>query len=200
VTCHLNESPPPAEYSFQLGGTNHAFKASLDICSDCHSGTLSGEGLQLSIEEKLHELAVEMGKYIMDKLPNSIVVKDYSVHEYNNKQYDVKSDAITIAKSAIASMEPVEPHGQQGFIITLKSPASVTYKPANEDAHSIQTTKLEGQLGEITSNGTAPVIPITDPLLKAGWNYYLIHGDASMGIHNPSFSFEVLGASIDALK
>lgn len=35
---------------------------------------------------------------------------------------------------------------------------------------------------------------------KAGWNYWLIHGDGSDGVHNPGFTVEVLNASVNALK
>ena len=38
-----------------------------------------------------------------------------------------------------------------------------------------------------------------ESLPKAGWNYGLIHNDGSLGVHNPSFAFEVLDAAIDAL-
>ena len=41
---------------------------------------------------------------------------DYTPHDYNGKSYDVKSDPIVISKDNIASIEAVEPHGQQGFI------------------------------------------------------------------------------------
>lgn len=37
-------------------------------------------------------------------------------------------------------------------------------------------------------------------IAKAGWNFFLMGGDGSEGIQNPSFTFDVLEASIDALK
>jgi hypothetical protein len=36
-------------------------------------------------------------------------------------------------------------------------------------------------------------------LIKSGWNWNLVHNDSSRGVHNPSFSFAVLDASIDEL-
>jgi hypothetical protein len=35
--------------------------------------------------------------------------------------------------------------------------------------------------------------------VKVGWNYFLVEGDGSDGIHNPSFTMDVIRASIAAL-
>jgi hypothetical protein len=199
VTCHLNETPPPAEYSFQLGGTNHAFKASTEICAACHSKTLNAEGLMTNIEGKLSNLGGQMSKYLLSKLPDQVMVKDYTPHDYQGKSYDIKSDSLSISKDNIVSIEPVEPHGQQGFLITLKTGVNVTYKPTGAE-HTSLLTQIEVQLGDITTDGKTAVIAPTDPLVKAGWNYFLLHGDGSKGVHNPGFASNVINASLDALK
>ena len=41
-----------------------------------------------------------------------------------------------------------------------------------------------------------PAIGLDDPLGKAGWNWFLIHGDGSHGIHNPEYIMELLRTSI----
>jgi hypothetical protein len=199
VTCHLDESPPPAEYSFQLGGTNHAFKASADICGDCHSKTLNAEGLMINFENKLSELSGLMSKYLLNKLPAQFTVKDYTPHTYSGKTYDLKSDPIILSKDSIAKIEPVEPHGQQGYLITLQKAVTVTYKPTGAE-HTSSLTQVQVQLGDISLDGTTPIIPAADPLVKAGWNYFLLHGDGSKGVHNPGFESNVINASLDALK
>jgi hypothetical protein len=200
VTCHMEKTPPPADLSYQQSGTNHSFKASIKICGECHSPTLNGAALQAGIHEKIEELGHAMGAYLLKKLPAQVTVKDYTVHTLSGKSYDVLSNAVVVSKDNIASMEPAEPHGQQGFFINLKSAVSVTYAPAGEAPHTMSLTKLEVRLGDITSDGTKVVIAITDPLVQAGWNFFLIEGDGSFGIHNPSFSSEVLEASIEALR
>ena len=53
VTCHMEASPPPPEYSNAGAGTNHSFKASLTMCAECHSKTLNAEALQAGVEEKI---------------------------------------------------------------------------------------------------------------------------------------------------
>jgi cytochrome c553 len=200
VTCHMEATPPPAALSYQLSGTNHSFKASTTICATCHSATFNGEALQVSTEDKAHELAEKMSAYLMDKLPAPTTIKDYTPHDYQGKPYDIKSDPVQITVSNIASVTPTEPHGQIGFLFKFKSPVNVTYKPANEPPHTVAITTAEVQLGDITTDGRTIVIPVTDVLVKVGWNYFLIHGDGSEGVHNPAFTNAVLDASITALR
>jgi len=200
VTCHLDESPAPADYSLPANGTNHGFKASIEVCSSCHSSTLNGKALQQGVEAKLIKLSAAMGTYLQSKLPTQFTIQDYTPHTYNNKSYDVKSDAVVISKSNIVSIESTEPHGQQGFLITLKTPVNVTYKPSGESAHTMSVTSVTVQLGNFTTDGTTAVIATSDVLVKVGWNYFLIEGDSSFGIHNPAFTNQVLDASLAALK
>ena len=199
VTCHMEKSPPPEEFSFQQSGTNHSFKADPTICSSCHAKELDAEGLQLSFEEKLVDLGKAMSSYLLKKMPARLTVLDYTPHTYNNVAYDLKSDPVVISKDNIDSIEPTEPHGQQGFLVKFKAPVSITYKPANA-THTMDLKEIEVQLGDITTDGKTQIIPATDVFIKAGWNYFLLHGDGSEGIHNPDFSFDVINASLRALR
>ena len=200
VTCHMEATPPPAEFSYNLAGTNHSFSASTEICGDCHSDTLNAEALEASTEDKLHKLAQQMSTYLLSKMSAKVTVKDYTPHELKGVSYDVLSDAMEISKDNIASMEPTEPHGQQGFIIKFKSPVTFTYKPTGESPHTVSLTEAEVRLGDITTDGTKVLIATTDNLVKAGWNYFLVEGDGSEGIHNPAFINAVLDATIAALR
>ncbi|MFH1651843.1 MAG: hypothetical protein ABID87_07090, partial [Chloroflexota bacterium] len=108
-------------------------------------------------------------------------------------------NAVVINKDNIASLEPTEPHGQQGFLIKFKGAVSVTYAPSGESPHTLSMTEVQVQLADIT-DGTNPLVSASDALVKAGWNYFLIHGDGSEGVHNPAFVNDVLDATIAALK
>jgi hypothetical protein len=198
VTCHMEATPPPEGYT--QTGTNHSFKADINICGECHSSTLNGEALQAGVHEKVEELLHAMGNYMLRKLPAQFTVKDYTPHTFGGKSYDVKSNAIVINKDNVASVEATEPHGQQGFFVHLKTPITVTYAPANEQPHTVQMDELDVQLGDFTSDGTKAIIPAADVLVRAGWNFFLIEGDGSFGVHNPGFTIEVIEASIEALK
>lgn len=199
ATCHMELTPPPAEFSYNLAGTNHSFKASLKTCAQCH-GAFDGGTLQVSVEAKLEELGHKMSSYLLGKMGTQVHIKDYTPHTYQGKSYDVKSRDTTIDKANIASVEPTEPHGQQGFIVKFKTPVTFTYAPTGEAAHSVSLAEAEVQLGDFTTDGTAKLIALSDPLVKVGWNYNLVHGDGSEGVHNPSFVNNVLDASIKALK
>lgn len=200
VTCHLQETPPPAEYSYQQTGTNHGFKASSKICSSCHTASLNSKAFEAGTEDKLVSLGAAMGKYLLGKMPATVTVKDYTAHNYKGTAIDTLSEAVVISKDNIVGIEPVEPHGQQGFTIKLKTPVSVTYKPTNAETHTMSLTELEVRLGDITTDGVKALIPVTDVLVKVGWNYFLIHGDGSEGVHNPAFSNAVIDASLTALR
>lgn len=200
VTCHMEESPPPAEFSRQGRGTNHGFEASTAICASCHSATFNAGALEAGTEDKLHKLGEAMSKYLLNKMTANVTIKDYTPHDYAGKSYDLLSDALVMSKDNIAAVEPTEPHGQQGFIIKFKSPLTFTYKPAGEASHTVSLTEAEVRLGDITTDGKTALIATTDTLVKAGWNYFLIEGDGSEGIHNPAFVNAVLDATIAALR
>ena len=200
ATCHMELTPPPAEFSSQGAGTNHSFTASDAICSSCH-GAFDGGTLQASVEAKLNDLGQKMSDYLLNKLPAQVYIKDYTPHQYGTKSYDLKSAAVAVDKANIASIELTEPHGQQGFIFKFKAPVTVTYSPTGEVSHVAVIDEAQVQLGDITTDGkAASLIALTDPLVKAGWNFFLIEADASGGVHNPSWTQEVLEASIKALK
>ena len=155
---------------------------------------------RVPLAARLHELGQKMSDYLLKKLPAQTHIKDYTPHQYGGKSYDVKSNAVAVDKANIASVEPTEPHGQQGFIFKFKAPVTFTYAPTGETPHVVAISEAEVQVGDITTDGKAALIPPSDPLVKAGWNFFLLEGDGSEGVHNPSFTFNVLNASLDALK
>ena len=112
----------------------------------------------------------------------------------------LKSDDLVLTKANIKSVEPTEPHGQQGFLIKLAGPVQVTYSPQGEQPHTVAMSEVAVQLGDITTDGKAALIAPGDVLVKAGWNYNLLHSDGSGGIHNPAFTLNVANATIAALK
>ena len=200
TACHMEETPPPAQYSNQGAGTNHSFAATLTICSSCHTKALDGNAFILGEEEQIAKLGKAMSDTLLKRAGVQFFVQDYTPHAFAGKDYDVRSNAIQIQTSNIASVEPTEPHGQQGFLFTLKTPITVTYAPTGETPHTASVTILEVQLGNITTDGTKAVVAPSDPLVRVGWNYWLLHGDGSGGIHNPAFASEIISSSMNALK
>jgi hypothetical protein len=201
TTCHMELTQPPPEFSFEGGGTNHSFTASLTICGQCH-GVFDGGTLQASVEGELEDLGTIMGMYLTDKIDaaGTVSIKDYTPHTFNGTSYDVKSGAVVVDASNIDSAALTEPHGQQGYILKFKTPVEFTYSPSGETPHTQTLTEAQVQLGDITTDGTTALIATSDILVRAGWNYFLLHGDASKGVHNPSFVWNVLEASKAAVQ
>jgi hypothetical protein len=201
TTCHMELTPPPANFSFSGAGTNHSFRASLDICTQCH-GVFDGGTLQESAEAELHRLGEVMAEYLLARIEQtgSVFVKDYTPHEFNGRFYDVKSGASQVQSDNIASATVLEPHGQIGFHLVFKTPVEFTYSPSGEAPHTLALTQAEVQLGDFTTDGTAALIPTSHPLVRAGWNYFLIEGDGSKGIHNPSFTFSAIDSARAVLE
>ena len=56
ATCHMVETPPPDDLSYNQGGTNHTFFASRNICSDCHSPYLVADDIQNGVQHLLDQL------------------------------------------------------------------------------------------------------------------------------------------------
>ncbi|MFI5395593.1 MAG: hypothetical protein ACHQ9S_08670 [Candidatus Binatia bacterium] len=189
VTCHVVLSPPPPQFSLPGNGTNHTFKASLSICTDCH-GDFDGGTLQDSVVAELGNLATAMESYLMAKINAAgatITVIDSTTDT---------SDKTAVQTTNIASVgPPAEVHGQQGFTVTFKTPVTFNYSAATPPYQKAQTTITVRLADFLGSDGTTALIPTTDTLIKAGWNYDLINGDKSKGVHNPSFVFEVLNSS-----
>jgi hypothetical protein len=201
TTCHMELTPPPAEFSFSGAGTNHTFRPSLTICVQCH-GVFDGGTLQESAEAELERLADVMERYLLNRITvaGTVFLKDYTPHELGGVSYDVKSGNSEVQASNIASVTVFEPHGQIGFIVRFATPVDFTYSPPGEEPHTLSLSEAQVQLGDFTTDGTAKLVPADNPLVRAGWNYFLIEGDGSKGVHNPSFTFGAVDAARAALE
>jgi hypothetical protein len=201
TTCHMELTPPPPEFSFSGAGTNHTFRPSLDICVQCH-GVFDGGTLQESAEAELERLGEVMAEYLLAKAEQAgaLFVKDYTPHDFNGKFYDVKSAASQVQVDNIDSATPLEPHGQIGFLLSFKTPVDFTYSPPGEAPHTLSLMHAEVQLGDFTTDGTTVLIPTDNALVRAGWNFFLIEGDGSKGVHNPSFTFSAVDSARAVLE
>jgi hypothetical protein len=150
ATCHMEVTPPPALLSYNLAGTNHTFRASIQICSECHSVNVAlGPMYQLKV------------KASVEALKESIEAKIISRY----------------TGTPLQSVDLIESHGQPAVDAVFAG---------------------DGSRAEITLNtllGIRVADLGTDALAKAIWNLLLIENDKSFGIHNPDFTFAVLGGA-----
>ena len=182
ATCHMEITPPPADFSYNLSGTNHTFEASTEICSDCH-GAYNGGTIQEASHGELEELKEAIEAAILTEIQaNTGVGRTVILVGMGPDGSDV---TITNARK-VTAIELTEYHGRQAMNITV---SGITY----EDVRLASDTRV-GYFGTLISSDYGQIIA------KAGWNYFLLHGDSSEGIHNPTFSRDVINASLAALK
>jgi mono/diheme cytochrome c family protein len=184
AACHMVETPPPADLSYDQGGTNHTFYASIDVCSSCHGPSVSGETIQATTNILLEDLqaAIEQGLY-------DLIAEQTGL----GRIIDLDGDAQITDPSEIVDIVFGESRGQQAMTVTFAG--DVTMGPYAMTAVDVlqpddpNPPVVVGQLYDVA----AP------ELVKAGWNYWLIENDGSGGVHNPSYAFGVLVAGIQAL-
>lgn len=80
TTCHMELTAPPPLLSYNLAGTNHTFKPSLAICSECHSANTSiGPHLQVGVGQALDELEKAITDKITSRYTGTVVAIDQIV-------------------------------------------------------------------------------------------------------------------------
>ena len=81
--------------------------------------------------------------------------------------------------------------------MTLQAPIQVTW---TGDPSPSNITNLCFQMSSLKQLDGSAVVPTNSTLTKALWNYYLVKGDGSRGIHNPTFVFQILTNTQAALN
>ena len=121
------------------------------------------------------------------------LVDDKGAIVLNSAKAEVKANFVYDGSNKYASVVNTEVHGQIGHTYTLSTPITVTVSGVNYTVKS-----FEVGIGSIYSNAamTTNVYALSGNMVRAGWNYYLIEGDQSKGIHNPSFATNVIKASL----
>jgi ribosomal protein L31 len=181
ANCHMEQSPPPAEFSMNGAGTNHSFEASTEICSNCH-GAFDGEALINLTETKMEALKAGLEQAILAEI-NAQTGKGRAVKLVGfgegGADVDIKDGA------TVTAVELTESHGRMAMNVTV---GDQTYENV--------------RLGSDTAVGSGSLLSSEagQAIAKAGWNYFLIEGDSSKGVHNPTFVLDVIDASLKALQ
>ncbi len=171
VACHMDLNPQTHGGAVSTHVWYILDQDKATVCANCHSSTVDGEALVTSVENLLSQLG--------NKLAASMLNKIQTAQAGTTVYYTDGNTGATGSLGTVTSVTVEEIHGQIGFQVN------------DGIVHDIQ-------LGKFTTGsptGTA-IVPLTDPIVKAGWNYFLIEGDSSKGIHNPSFVTGVLNNTI----
>ncbi|MFN3484554.1 MAG: hypothetical protein ACK44W_03615 [Planctomycetota bacterium] len=156
---------------------SHTFRAGRDVCIRCHGAEVTAERVQAGIKTLLREVEKAIAARVMARKDQIAVIRNW------DPQTDRYTDNFKVNPALIVSVEPVEIHGQQGLKFILRDGGA-----------------WYSQLGSVLDAAGKPVFPTSDPVVRAGWNYFLIEGDDSFGVHNPRFARTVLLATLDALR
>lgn len=155
----------------------HTFKADTGVCSRCHGPDMNAARVQSPTKTLLHELEAAIEGRIMANRERIRTIRVWDARAYTFV------DSITVEPSAITKVELIEVAGQQGATFTLAGGRKITT-----------------QIGELRDAQGRPSFATSDVLVRAGWNYWLLEGDDSFGVHNPRFYRQVILTTLDALK
>jgi hypothetical protein len=175
VQCHLHATPPVGDLAYNLSGTNHTFFAGTDICADCHTG-YDADSIQHGVEDTLHILADVITASISNFIDDQVML---------GNKVDIGGEFLITEPGTIELIELTESRGRQAIFMTIDGVTSGAVRLG--DVVVLDPDDVE--LGEIYN--------LADPdLAKAGWNYFLVHNDGSLGIHNPTWTYLVLSEAI----
>lgn len=156
---------------------SHTFAAPKDVCTRCHGADVTFARVEGGIETLLHEVEQAMAGKVLAQRDRITAIRNW------DPQTDKYTDNFRVNMAQVASVNLAEIHGQIGLKFNLRGGGA-----------------WHSQIGSVVDAAGKPVFPTNDAVVRAGWNYFLIEGDGSFGVHNPRFARTVLLATLDALK
>ena len=156
--------------------TSHTFKAQTDVCARCHGADVTAARVQEGVETQLHEVESAIAAKILARKASIAKIIDW------NPKTDAYTQNVAVNGAQITEVHLTEIHGQIG--LRLKAGGREFYS----------------QIGSVMDAAGKPVLATGDVVIRAAWNFFLIEGDDSFGVHNPRFARTVLLATLEALK
>jgi len=197
VTCHVQFSPPPADYSLNGGGTNHSFEAKLSICGECH-GAFDGGTMADAFDTYMEALK----EAIQDQYLVQIMTLVSNGYEVVLDGVDAEDEGvaspltITITDwTLVSDIEFGTSHGGQAISVTYNG--TTVYHVRCNSGTTIQD--IGGTYGSLVSSTLWDGDP-DDELGKSGWNYLLLSNDSSHGFHNPGFATDIVVSTFEVLE
>ncbi len=178
VTCHMEKTAPPEGLSYELGGTNHVFFASEDICAKCHT-SINAEAVQGVVEAKMEVLK--------DGIETALL-KGMNKQLRAGNKIDFEGNIVSGA-SSIDHVEFTESHGRQAVNVYLSTGGEL-------EGMRLSSTQIVPPAGSPLDFFDV----IDTSLAKAGWNYLAIHADGSHGVHNTAFVNSALDVTTFAVE
>ncbi|MFO0757707.1 MAG: cytochrome c3 family protein [Byssovorax sp.] len=182
--------------------SNHSFMVDNTLCANCHAANINGEALQAVYAAQVASLGTAIGNKVKGLIATALLPANGGA--FTVRGWDPVTDYYSSAAASNVqintlpvSVELFEVHGQVGFILTMAAPiqfplVDVQGNPAGQ----LETNKVYLQSSSLkNAAGAAALFPANSDYLKASWNYFLLHGDNTKGVHNPPFYNAVLAAT-----
>jgi hypothetical protein len=210
VGCHMTLQPKGYLSHGAPARSGHLFRIEdadrQALCASCHGSAVDGAGIQGQVEGQLAALAAKMGSAVKAKVngfagglvrvrawdPATDLYSSSSTTSLSNLVLDVVANPVT-------TVDVEEIHGQVGFVLHFAIPITVPFvDAAGNPAPSKAMTSFGVQMGAIKDTAATPaaLYLLSGNLVRAGWNYFLVEGDQSKGLHNPSFVTAVLNTTL----
>lgn len=183
ATCHMElnpNNPGVAAYSHEFYIPN---AEQGQLCANCHGSGVNGYALQTEVQSLLNQLQTKLSNDVMAGI-NVSATSGYTIWASNTQ----------IIATPVTAAAFSEVHGQQGYQLW--------------DSNGVTYTLAMGSITATTSGGSTsfPVFPLNSvanptatTLVKAGWNYALVEGEGSFGIHNPTYVLSILNNTLNQL-
>lgn len=157
----------------------HTFKAADNSCISCHGPAMTKEFVQKPTEELLKQVRAAIEKRVLAVKEKIVAVRAY------DPEKGTFTPNVTVDGKQIVGIDITSVGGQIALILKLAD-----------------KKEIYSQLGDIKDapgDAGKVIFATADPIVRAAWNYLLIKYDGTGGVHNPSFTREVLLATLKAL-
>jgi len=183
VGCHMRIFPTGLTGT----NTNHTWKLDSTSCASCHGGVrapVDGEAVQAQFHDALAEVGAAL-----DAVGQATVRNLF--YKGSSRTVQVPADATAVF---VTGRSP-------GFVLTFSTPI----ENPNAASGTVLTLGTTGSPAGLGNFYTDPGVTLKafdvlkGTFAKANWNYELVAVDGSRGVHNPSFTFDVLSGTLSAL-
>lgn len=188
VGCHMKTAVEGLRYTM----TNHTFGFTNDdgvnmaksICKECHGEEVNGEAIESAYVAARASAIAQLAETLMA----SVDATGFTVTPVQNRTNG------TPFVLPLASIESIDVSGTS-IVFNLTAPIDVTFPSG-----TVTTSTVVGAASTLKdATGTVVLAAADGVLSRSLWNLGLVN-DGSSSIHNPTFVFEVLQATDEALK
>ena len=152
----------------------------LRICADCHGQGFDAESIQAGVQDTLDILQDTIEDAIFALFDEQFAL---------NRKIDLDGDLVLTDSDDIEEIILGESRGRQAITIVFEDESELGPYGIN----SIDVLdNLDVVIGELY-DFAEPELP------KAGWNWALVNNDGSLGVHAPTFAYDVMVSAIEGL-